>query len=118
MSTHDQAPSSRTGAVPTLLCGTGFSLWTLVLSGCAYVGPPLPPTLDIPQRIIDLSVAEDGDKIRVQFTLPPLTTEGLPLKSVRSVEMRIGPAENPWNESAWAASARPVAIPALTPSRV
>jgi hypothetical protein len=59
------------------------------LTGCAYVGPPLAPTLDIPSRITDLTVAEYADKIVAQFTIPPLTTEGLPLKSVRSVELRV-----------------------------
>ena len=67
-----------------------FLAAALVLAGCGYVGPPLPPSLDMPSRIIDLRVVEYGDKIEAEFTLPPLTTEGLPLKSVRSVELRVG----------------------------
>jgi len=65
----------------------GAALW---LAGCGYVGAPLPPALDMPLRITDLRVAEIGDKIEAEFTVPPLTTEGLPLKSVRSVELRVG----------------------------
>ena len=59
-----------------------------LLASCGYVGPPLPPALDIPSRVTDLRAVEYGDNIRVEFTLPPLTTEGLPLTSVRSVELR------------------------------
>jgi hypothetical protein len=60
----------------------------VLLTGCAYIANPLPPTLDMPVRVNDLRAAEFGDKILVQFTLGPLTTEGLPLKSVKSVEVR------------------------------
>jgi hypothetical protein len=75
----------------------------------------MPPALDIPQRVTDLAVAEYGDKIRIQFTLPALTTEGLPLKSVRSVEVYIGPKTDPWNQDAWAATAKRVPVPATGP---
>ena len=55
------------------------------VSGCAYVGDPKPPTLDIPQRVTDLRATEYGAKILVGFTLPPLTTEGLGLTGVESI---------------------------------
>jgi fibronectin type 3 domain-containing protein len=90
----------------------------LALAGCGYVGPPLPPTLDIPQRVTDLAVAEYGDQIHVQFTIPPLTMEGLPLTSVRSVEMRVGPPTASWNQDAWAASAKSVQVTATGPGAV
>jgi len=57
--------------------------------GCGYVGDTKPPTLDIPSRVLDLRAAEYGTNIAVEFTLPPLTTEGLELKNPRSVEIRI-----------------------------
>lgn len=65
-----------------------FALAVLV-SGCGYVGDTKPPTLDIPSRVIDLRAAEYGSSIAIEFTLPRLTTEGLELKSVRSVEARV-----------------------------
>ena len=43
------------------------------------MGAPKPPALDIPTRITDLRAAEYGDKIVVQFTIGPLTTDGLAL---------------------------------------
>jgi fibronectin type 3 domain-containing protein len=65
-----------------------------LLSACGYVGPPMPPTLDIPVTITDFRAWEDGDKIEFAFTLPNLTTENLPLTSVRSIELRIGENES------------------------
>jgi hypothetical protein len=64
------------------------SLATLA-AGCGYIGDVRPPTVDIPSRVTDLRAAEYGDKIAVEFTLPPLTTEGLALKNLRSVELRV-----------------------------
>lgn len=58
-------------------------------AGCGYIGDVRPPTLDIPIRIVDFRAAEFGDKIAVEFTLQPLTTEGLALKNVRAVELRV-----------------------------
>jgi hypothetical protein len=83
----------------------------LGLAGCGYIGPPQPPALDIPVRVTDLRVAEIGDKIRAEFTLPSLTTEGLPLKSPRSVDLYVGPAPIPWSEGEWAASAKRFDLP-------
>jgi hypothetical protein len=58
-------------------------------AGCGYPGEPKPPALDIPSRVTDLRAAEYGAKILVEFTLPALTTEGLALTKVRSVELRV-----------------------------
>jgi hypothetical protein len=52
------------------------------------VGDPKPPALDIPTRITDLRAVEYGDKILVQFTIGPLTTEGLALTDLKAVELR------------------------------
>jgi hypothetical protein len=93
----------------------GYLAAAALLAGCGYMGPPMAPTLDLPQRVTDLVVAERGDKILAQFTLPALTTEGLPLKNVRSVELRVGVAPNPWNPDVWAAGAKRIDIPASEP---
>jgi hypothetical protein len=60
------------------------------LCACGYVGPPMPPTLDIPVTITDFRAWEYGDNIEIEFTLPDKTTENLDLKSVRSIELRVG----------------------------
>ncbi len=67
-------------------------LW---LEGCAYVGAPKPPALDIPTRITDLRAAEYGDRILVQFTIGTLTTDGLTLTSVEMVELQVAAGNSP-----------------------
>jgi hypothetical protein len=53
-------------------------------------------------------VIEYADQIIATFTLPLLTTEGQPLHDVRSIDLRIGVAPNPWSDAAWAASAKKI----------
>jgi hypothetical protein len=65
--------------------------------------------------VIDLRAAEDGDRILVEFTIPPLTTEGLPLKSLRKVELFAGPPNTPFNIDSWAASAKQFEVAADEP---
>jgi fibronectin type 3 domain-containing protein len=64
-----------------------------LLSACGYVGPPMPPALDIPVTITDFRAWEYGNNIEFEFTLPAKTTENLDLKSVRSIELLIGENE-------------------------
>lgn len=78
----------------------------LLLSGCGYVGDPLPPALRIPGRVTDLRVTQREDRIVMQFTVPELTTDGLPLK-LGKVDLLAGPhAQAPFNTEAWAAGAK------------
>lgn len=81
------------------------------MCACGYVGSPQAPTLDIPERVTDLRVAEFGDRIRAEFTIAPETTEGHPLKSLRLLEMRVGVAPEPWDSNKWAAAAKSYEIP-------
>lgn len=93
-------------AVAALACG---------LSGCGYLGPIQPPALAIPQRTSDLRAAQFGAKIVAEFTILPLTTEGLPLTSVRSVELFAGPVPNPYNPAVYMAGAKRYPVPATGP---
>jgi fibronectin type 3 domain-containing protein len=81
-------------------------LW---LAGCASVGPPKPPALDIPTRITDLRAAEYGDQILVQFTIGALTTDGLALTSVKTVEVQVSGGDSPRMLHAQAKGPGPVA---------
>ena len=83
------------------------------LAGCGSIGEPLYPALHIPMRAPDLTVVERGDKLVLTFTIPPQTVEGLPLKEIGGVDLRVGPNpnSNTWNADAWAASATSVAVP-------
>lgn len=63
----------------------------VLLAGCGYVGEPLPPALKRPVRVTDLSAAERGSKIAIQFTLPKVTTEDEPIAGDPDIELRISP---------------------------
>ena len=70
-----------------ILCTAGCVLVT----GCGSIGEPLYPALYIPTHVSDLRAVERGDKIEIYFTIPALTTEGLAVRSIGSVELRAGP---------------------------
>src|SRR5258708_2247295 len=85
---------------------------SLLLAGCGSVGEPLYPALNIPMPVTDLSAVERGDKLDINFTIPPRSTEGLLLKEIGSVELRVGPnAGNEFRADAWAASAKRLDVP-------
>jgi hypothetical protein len=88
-----------------------------LLTGCGYPGPVLPPLLDIPLAVPYVNAVEYGDKILVEFTVPDTTTEGNPLRNVRSIEVGIGPGPSPFTVERWAKTAKfyPVASPAPGP---
>lgn len=65
-------------------------LAALALAGCGYVGDPLPPALNIPERVTNLQAVEHGAVIRVRFTAPAYSGEKLPLKRLRQVEVLAG----------------------------
>src|SRR5271156_6809853 len=87
------------------------------LTGCGYIGPVLPPLLDIPLSVPYVNAIEYGDKIIVEFTLPDLTTEGNPLRNVRLLEVRVGVGPSPFTTERWAETAKsyPVASPVPGP---
>jgi len=83
--------------------------------GCGQIGEPLYPALKIPGTVTDLSAMERGKNIDIAFTIPALTTEGLELKAIGNIELRIGPnTSSPFQTDKWAASAKRVDVP--TPS--
>ena len=83
-----------------------------MLAGCGYIGEPLYPALNIPTRVSDLAVVERGNHIHVTFTIPALTTEGLVLKQIGSVELRAGPSTGDFEINRWAESAKRIEVAA------
>jgi hypothetical protein len=82
------------------------------LAGCGSIGEPLYPALKIPARVIDLSVVEKGPNFDFDFTIAPLTTEGVQLKEIGSVDLRVGP--NPsdgFNLDEWLKTSTRVDVP-------
>jgi hypothetical protein len=47
----------------------------LVLAGCAQVGPPLPPSLELPKPPADLRAIRKGNSVTLRWTEPALTTD-------------------------------------------
>src|SRR5260370_31040335 len=84
----------------------------LFLAGCGSVGEPLYPALNIPTSVTDLTAVERRDKLDLNFTIPPRSTDGLRLKEIGSLELRIGPnASNEFRADAWAFSATRLDVP-------
>jgi len=46
-----------------------------ILSGCASIGPPQAPSLELPKPPIDLRASRKGQKVTLTWTIPPRTTE-------------------------------------------
>jgi hypothetical protein len=95
---------------PLLLCSV---LAYAITVACGSVGEPLYPALKIPNRVIDLSAIERGDQSDITFTTPAQTTEGLTIKSIGKIELRIGPnTEGPnFEVNRWATTAQQIDVP-------
>jgi len=78
----------------------------LVLVGCGYVGPVLPPSPQLPNTIANLEAIERGDQIVITFATPIRTTDNLAIKQFSEVDLRIGAASIPFDFDQWAAAAQ------------
>src|SRR5580658_4791845 len=59
-----------------LLRGQWLGLAALIwLTGCASIGAPLPPSLELPRPPEDLRAARKGDKVTLTWTIPPRTMD-------------------------------------------
>ncbi len=57
----------------------------LLLSACGYIGEPEPPSLNIPNTVKDLRVAQRGATLDIRFTLPDRSTDGLLMPRLNEV---------------------------------
>jgi len=53
---------------------------TALLSGCGMPGAPQPPSLNLPDRVADLSATRAGNQVSLAWTMPRRNTDRLPLK--------------------------------------
>jgi hypothetical protein len=59
-----------------LLRGQWLALSVLIgLTGCASIGAPLPPSLELPRPPVDLRAARKGDKVTLTWTVPAKTMD-------------------------------------------
>ncbi|MFL6352591.1 MAG: fibronectin type III domain-containing protein [Bryobacteraceae bacterium] len=88
-----------------------ISFAVLFSAGCGYIGPVVPPSPQIPNRVSNLAAIERGDRILISFTTPPRTTDGLVIKRFSEIELRIGPAITPFDFGRWSAAAKQYLLP-------
>ncbi|HTD95545.1 MAG TPA: fibronectin type III domain-containing protein [Edaphobacter sp.] len=55
--------------------------------GCASPGPPHPPSLQLPEHVTDLTAQRIGDQVRLHWTTPTRTTDGIDLKGSLTAEI-------------------------------
>ncbi len=73
----------------------------LLLAGCAQVGPPLPPSLELPKPPTDLRASRKGNLVTLNWSEPTLTTDHQSVRYIgptlvcRSEESEIGECGNP-----------------------
>lgn len=93
--------------------GTIVLLAAVALVGCGSIGEPLYPALHMPSPVTDLMVVEQGSNLDISFTIPNLTTEGLPVKEggIGMVDLRVGPVPPKWNVDEWATGATSLPVP-------
>ena len=76
----------------------------LLLAGCGYIGDPMPPLANVPQKVRDLAAVQRGSHVIVQFTVPANTTEDHPIPGPLKLDLRAGATDH-FEENQWAASA-------------
>jgi hypothetical protein len=106
----DGGVGRRTGVLPHKIGQYLLVMGVALLSGCGYMGEPLPPAMKRPLRVTDLAAVERGSNVIIHFTIPKVTTEGLPVKD-EDIELRIGPAENPFQPALWDKTADHIKVP-------
>ncbi len=73
----------------------------LLLVSCAQTGPPLPPSLELPKPPSDLRASRKGDRIRLSWSEPTLTTDRQSVRYIgptlvcRSLDPEITACGNP-----------------------
>lgn len=78
----------------------------LLFTACATVGPPQPPSLDLPKPPSDLRAVRKGDRVTLTWTIPTFTTDRQAIRKVgatricRGVEPQLRECGTPVGEAA------------------
>ena len=107
LTAHNGAAALCARRFPALAAAISAAIAVFV-TGCGYIGDPLPPALRRPLGVTDLAAVQRGSNIVITFTIPQTTTEGLPLHGDEQVDLRVGPPAADVN--AWARGAEHAAI--------
>ena len=82
---HTMSPAHRDGHF-RLAAYLSVSLLAF-LSGCGTPGAPQPPSLNLPDRVTDLSATRAGNQVSLTWTMPKRNTDKLPLKGKIDVQV-------------------------------
>jgi fibronectin type 3 domain-containing protein len=90
------------------------ALLLALTTSCGYVGPIVPPSPLIPERITDLAVIERGDELIITFTTPPRTTDAVEIERLSHIDLRVGPASDPFDLAKWENTSKRYAVETYT----
>src|ERR1700758_3750968 len=65
----------------------------LMFTACATIGPPRPPSLDLPKPPSDLRASRKGEKVTLTWTIPTATTDRQVIHNVGPTQICRGPGE-------------------------
>jgi len=81
----------------------------LLLTGCGYIGSPVPPRANIPAPVTELAAVQQDASIIVHFRVPATTTENVAIKSPLKLDLRVGvAADGPFHAAEWATEAKAI----------
>jgi hypothetical protein len=75
------------GGTGRALCVTTVLVCGVVLTGCGLPGAPLPPSLNLPIPVTDLSAVRTGPQVVLSWNMPTKTTDKVLLKGGISVRI-------------------------------
>ena len=81
-----------------------------LIVGCGAPAAPLPPTLNLPQPVGDLSALRSGDTVHLTFSVPQKTTDKLPVRGSMTATLCRGVENGPCQQ------VKTLAIPAQAKS--
>lgn len=64
-----------------------------MFTGCATIGPPRPPSLDLPKPPSDLRASRKGDRVLLAWTVPDMTTDRETIRTMGPTQICRGPGE-------------------------
>jgi hypothetical protein len=73
--------TARQGAAAVLFAAA------IGMAGCGTPGAPLPPSLNLPERVTDLSAVRTGNQVTLTWTMPKRTTDRVLLKGDIAAEV-------------------------------
>jgi hypothetical protein len=60
---------------------------TLLLTNCATIAPPQPPSLDLPKPPLDLRATRKGNRVNLTWSIPIITTDRQAIRNVGPVRI-------------------------------